>query len=69
MQILEPHGNIYITSERKLEPEFESHRININPLDIHHVMAFARLYIGFLVMSWPFILMRPLFGLMNPTIM
>ena len=37
---------MYITSERPLEPEFEQYRLNINPLDIHHVMAFATLYIG-----------------------
>ena len=43
---LKPHGDIYITSERDLEPEFEQYRININPLDIHHVMAHAQMYIG-----------------------
>jgi len=36
----------YITSERPLEPQFEKYRIKINPLDMHHVMAFASLYIG-----------------------
>jgi len=46
IDILKPHGEIYITSERKLEPQFEQYRININPLDIHHVMAFSTLYIG-----------------------
>ncbi len=37
---------IYITSERPLEPQFEQYRIAINPIDMHHVMAFASLYIG-----------------------
>ena len=46
IEILKPHGQIYITSERLLEPEFEPYRIKINPLDMHHVMAFASLYIG-----------------------
>ena len=46
VKILEPHGTIYITSERPLEPQFEKYRIKINPLDMHHVMAFASLYIG-----------------------
>ena len=46
VEILAPHGKIYITSERKLEPEFEQYGLHINPLDIHHVMAFATLYIG-----------------------
>ena len=46
VEILAPHGKIYITSERALEPEFEQYRLHINPLDIHHVMAFATLYLG-----------------------
>ncbi|MDL2262944.1 DUF354 domain-containing protein [Bacteroidales bacterium OttesenSCG-928-I21] len=46
IDILKPHGNIYITSERELEPQFEKYRLAINPLDIHHVMAYAKLYIG-----------------------
>lgn len=46
VDILSPHGQIYITSERELEPQFEPYRIRINPLDMHHVMVFASLYIG-----------------------
>jgi len=46
IKILEPHGSIYITSERALEPQFEKYRLNINLLDIHHIMAFASIYIG-----------------------
>ncbi len=46
IKILSSYGNIYITSERKLEPQFEKYRLHINPLDIHHIMSFATLYIG-----------------------
>ena len=46
VRLLAPKGHIYITSERALEPQFEQYRLHINPLDIHHVMAFATLYIG-----------------------
>ncbi len=46
IRILEPYGKIYITSERPLEVQFEKYRMNINPLDMHHVMAFSQLYIG-----------------------
>lgn len=46
IRMLLPHGTVYITSERPLEPQFEKYRIKIDPLDIHHVMAFASLYIG-----------------------
>jgi len=44
--VLEKFGKVFITSERQLEPEFESYRISINPIDIHHIMAFAQVYIG-----------------------
>ncbi|MDR1679060.1 MAG: DUF354 domain-containing protein [Prevotellaceae bacterium] len=46
INMLLPHGKIYITSERPLEAQFESYRLAINPLDIHHVMAFSRMLIG-----------------------
>lgn len=46
IDLLKPHGDIYITAERELEPQFEPYRIKIDPLDMHHVMAFAQLYIG-----------------------
>jgi predicted glycosyltransferase len=39
-------GKVYITSERELEPEFEKYRMNIDPSDMHHALAFASLYIG-----------------------
>ena len=46
IDILKHFGRIYITSERGLEPQLEPYRIKINTLDMHHVMAFAELYIG-----------------------
>lgn len=46
VDLLKPHGRIYITSERELEPQFEQYRIPIKTIDMHHVMAFATLYIG-----------------------
>lgn len=41
-----PFGRVYITSERKLEPELEPYRINIYPKNIHHAIYFAAMYIG-----------------------
>ena len=41
-----PHGNVYITSERKLNCEFEKYRVKINPTDMHHFMAFSSIVIG-----------------------
>ena len=46
IDLLKPYGSVFITSERPLEPQFEQYRIKIDPLDMHHVMAFASLYIG-----------------------
>lgn len=46
INMLSPHGKVFITSERPLEPELEKYRLRISPLDIHHIMAFATLYIG-----------------------
>lgn len=46
IKMLEPHGKIYITSERALEPQFEPYRLAIRSADIHHVMAFTDIYIG-----------------------
>ena len=46
IDILLPQGDVYITSERELEPQFEKYRLKIDPLDIHHVMFYSKLYIG-----------------------
>lgn len=46
IQLLKPHGYVYITSERKLEEEFEKYRINIDPLKIHHALYYADMYVG-----------------------
>lgn len=46
IDILEPHGFILITAERELDSILEKYRMKINPLDIHHVMAFSDLYVG-----------------------
>ena len=46
IDILKPYGRVFISSERELEPQFEPYRIHIKPIDMHHVMAFAELYLG-----------------------
>jgi predicted glycosyltransferase len=43
---LEKYGRVLITSEGPLHPDLERNRIRVVPHLIHHVMAFARLYIG-----------------------
>jgi len=44
VKILQSHGQLFISSERPLKPEWEQLRLNINPEDIHHVLYFADLY-------------------------
>ena len=46
IDILKPHGNIFISSERKLEPQLEKYRISIDPIDMHSALYFADIYIG-----------------------
>jgi hypothetical protein len=46
IDIVKPHLRIFITSERELEPQFEEYRMKIDPMDMHHVLAYASLYIG-----------------------
>lgn len=46
VNVLKDHGKILITSERKLGAEFERHRLPIDPVDMHHLLAYARLVIG-----------------------
>ena len=46
LELMAPYGRVYITSERSLEPQFEPYRIHIDPIDMHHVMAFCSLYVG-----------------------
>lgn len=46
LKFLTPRGKVYITSEREFDKQFEPYRIAIDPLDMHHAMAFAQLYIG-----------------------
>ena len=46
IEMMKPKMDIYITSERPLEPELEPYRIKINPIYMHDVMAYASLYVG-----------------------
>lgn len=43
---LQPHMKVWISSERPLQPKFEAMRMPIEPIDMHHVLVFAELYIG-----------------------
>ena len=46
VDLLSPHGKVYISSEKELSPQFEQYRMKINPLDIHHILYYSTLYAG-----------------------
>jgi len=43
---LEKFGKVYITSEKPMPDSLERFRLPIPPREIHHLLAFARLFIG-----------------------
>ncbi len=46
ISILEPHGQVHITSERPVAGNLEHYRIRIDPTDMHSALAGAAMYIG-----------------------
>jgi predicted glycosyltransferase len=46
IDLLSPHGKVYISSEKELPPQFERYRMKINPLDIHHILYYSVIYVG-----------------------
>ena len=46
VRLLEPHGSVYITSERELGLQLEKYRINISPVYMLDLLYYADLYIG-----------------------
>lgn len=43
---LEKYGQVFITSEARLEKKFEKYRINVQPEKIHDLLYYATMYIG-----------------------
>jgi uncharacterized protein len=43
---LKPHGRVFITSESKLSSKYEEFRVEIEPNKMHHLLAFASIFIG-----------------------
>lgn len=46
VNLLKSHGRVIITSERTIEPEFESYRLSVPPEDIHSLMYYCSLFLG-----------------------
>jgi len=43
---LKPHGKIFITTERNIEPELKEFQLIINPEKIHSLMAYSTVFIS-----------------------
>ena len=46
ISILRPHGDVYISSERKLPEALEKYRLDIRAIDMHHLLYYSHLFIG-----------------------
>ena len=46
IEIIQPYGNIFISSERKLPAKFEKYGLRINSRDIHHALYFAEILVS-----------------------
>lgn len=46
VEILKDRGNIYITSEKEMLPEFKKYQIPLPSEEMHHAMYYSSLYIG-----------------------
>ncbi len=46
VRLLEPHGAVWISAEGELGEDLARRKIRLNPLDIHHALSFATLFVG-----------------------
>lgn len=46
IEILKPHGKIFITTERNIEPELRQYQMSVSPEKAHSLLAYAKIFIG-----------------------
>ena len=46
IQLLSSFGKVYISSEKELPSELKAFELRIDPVDMHHILAFATMLIG-----------------------
>jgi len=46
INILEPYGKIFITTEKDIEPEFKKYQLTISPEKMHSLLYYATMFIG-----------------------
>ncbi len=46
IEVLKPHGKIFITTERESESELQSYKLIVTPEKVHSLMAFSTMFLG-----------------------
>jgi predicted glycosyltransferase len=46
VELLKPHGRIFITSEKPIEKDLEMYRLPVKPEEIHTLLYYATLFLG-----------------------
>jgi len=46
VEILKPHGKVFVTTERNTEPELLEYKLKVSPEKAHSLMAYATLFLG-----------------------
>lgn len=46
INLLQPHGRVFISSEKPLLDKYKQYELKINPLHIHHILFFSTMLIG-----------------------
>jgi uncharacterized protein len=46
IEILKPHGRVFVTTERNIEPELKPYQMLVSPEKAHSLMAFASIFLG-----------------------
>lgn len=46
IDLLKPHGKLFITTERDIEPELKAYQMPVAPQQIHSLMYYATMFIG-----------------------
>jgi len=46
IEVLEPYGKIFITTERGIEPELKKYQLKISPEKAHSLMSYSTMFLG-----------------------
>lgn len=46
IELLKPHGKIFITTEREIEPELKKYQLKISPEKAHSLLGYATMFLG-----------------------